>query len=381
MATRLNTTNFGYQNFYSAVLTADITSGSLTISVDTVPSPSSGILVIDPDSSTSREVILYTSKGASTVTCPSDGRGYSSSTAAAHLTGTTVIMAPIDKWFTALASGELSTDPMRTEFFANGVTSGLIWTGDSLGSTRLASMTSGVLYILGRRVTSVAVTSRTFTASKDTYVDLSDATSDGTATITYTEVANGAASPSLAANSVRIAKIVTGVSSIAAASSITQPGNDSLGNIIYPKGPIPTNLIQNPYKFSVYRNAAANTGNNSFGLITFDTKEFDTGNNYSTSTGKFVAPVDGYYQFNFGSGFTASAGFCVLALFKNGAECKRGAEWVSAGSTDTELTGSAFIQLEAADEIQVYVQSPAANALQVGSGIRNYFNGFLASAS
>lgn len=251
MATRLNPTNFGYQNFYSATLTADITSGSLTISLDTVPSPTSGILVIDPDSTTGREVILYTSKGASTITCPSDGRGYSGSTAAAHLTGTTVIMAPIDKWFTALASGELSTDPLRTELFYDYVASGMVWSGDAYASTRNASMTSGVIYINGRRLTATAISARSFTASKDTYIDASD-NGDGTVLLTYTEVSNNAASPALSANNVRIGIIVTGATNIAAAGSVNQGQEDrvlpiassvpyavtdSLGNLICPRDP------------------------------------------------------------------------------------------------------------------------------------------------
>ena len=246
MATRLNPSNFGYQNFYSTTLTSDITSGTLTIGLDTVPSPSAGILIIDPDSTTGREVILYTSKGASTVTCPSDGRGYSGSTAAAHLTGTTVIMAPIDKWFTALASGELSTDPMRTEHFRDYFASGCVWSADAAGSTRNASMTSGVAYVNGRRLTLSAISARTFTASKDTYIDVSD-NGDGTGLITYSEVANNAASPALAANNVRLAIITTGAGNIAAASNVNQGQvtattpvvssctltvNDSLGNLI-----------------------------------------------------------------------------------------------------------------------------------------------------
>lgn len=251
MATRLNPSNFGYQNFYSATLTGDITSGTLTIGLDTVPSPTSGILVIDPDSTTGREVILYTSKGASTITCPSDGRGYSGSTAAAHLTGTTVIMAPIDKWFTALASGELSSDPLRTELFFDYIASGCVWSGDAYASTRNASMTSGVMYIGGRRLTASLVSARSFTASKDTYVDASD-NGDGTVLITYTEVANNAASPALAANNVRIGVVVTGASNIANAGSINQGQTDkvlpiassvpyqvtdSLGNLICPRDP------------------------------------------------------------------------------------------------------------------------------------------------
>lgn len=252
MASRLNPTNFGYQNFYSALLTSDITSGTLTISLDTVPTPTSGILVIDPNSATNREVILYTSKGASTIVCPSDGRGYSGTSAVAHLTGTQLIMAPIDKWFTALASGELSTDPLRTELFYDYVASGCVWTGDSLGSTKNGSMTSGVIYIAGRRLTLVAVTAHVFTASKDTYIDASD-NGDGTALLTYTEVTNNAASPALASNNLRLGIVVTGASNIAAAGSINQGQEnkvlpiassvaysvtDSLGNLICSRDPL-----------------------------------------------------------------------------------------------------------------------------------------------
>ena len=248
---RLNPTNFGYQNFYSATLTGDITAGTLTIGVDTVPTPTSGILVIEPDSTTAREVILYTSKGASTITCPSDGRGFSGSTAGAHLQGSQVIMAPVDRWFTALASGELSTDPLRTEQFFDYVASGLVWTADAAGSTRNASMTSGVMYIGGRRLTLPAVTARAFTASRDTYIDVAD-NLDGTGIITYSEVTNNAASPALATNNVRIGIIVTGASNIAAAGSVNQGEltkvlpiasgvaytfTDSLGNIICPRDP------------------------------------------------------------------------------------------------------------------------------------------------
>ena len=252
MATRLNPSNFGYQNFYSSTLTGDITSGTLTIGLATVPTPSSGILIIEPDSTSNREVIVYTSKGASTITCPSDGRGYSGTSAAAHLTGSTVIMGPVDKWFIALASGELSTDPLRTELFFDYVASGMVWSGDAYGSTRNASMTSGVIYINGRRLTATAVSARSFTASKDTYVDASD-NGDGTALLTYTEVANNAASPALAANNIRIGIIVTGASNIASAGSVNQGQEnmvlpiassvpyqvtDSIGNLICPRDPL-----------------------------------------------------------------------------------------------------------------------------------------------
>lgn len=108
-------------------------------------------------------------------------------------------------------------------------------------------MTAAVIQLNGRRISITAVTGRTFTASKDTYVDVLD-NLDGTGTLVYTEVANNAASPALASNSIRIGIVVTAAGSIAAATSINQGSAaasfpvvssvayqvcDSLGNVIY----------------------------------------------------------------------------------------------------------------------------------------------------
>lgn len=127
------------------------------------------------------------------------------------------------------------------------VASGCVWTGDAYASTLLASMTAGVVYISGVRIAVSAVTARAFTASKDTYIDV-----DSTGTVTYTDNTINAASPALAAGSIRIGIIVTGASAIAAvaqinqgqetkivpiASSIPYQVTDSLGNLICPRDP------------------------------------------------------------------------------------------------------------------------------------------------
>lgn len=136
------------------------------------------------------------------------------------------------------------------------VLSGCVWTADAAGSTRLASMTSGVVVINGNPVTVAAVTSRTFTASKDVYVDVLD-NGDGTGLLVYTDNTTNAASPALASNSVRIAIVVVGATNIAASTSINQgqvgralpiassipyETTDSLGNLICPRDPNRTTL-------------------------------------------------------------------------------------------------------------------------------------------
>lgn len=131
------------------------------------------------------------------------------------------------------------------------VSSGLVWTADAPGSTKNASMTAGVVYINGRRISISAVTARTFTASDDTYIDVLD-NGDGTGTLVYTLVSNNAASPALAANSMRIGIICCGATFIPnsgsvnqgqefmilpIASSIAYAVTDSIGNLICPRDP------------------------------------------------------------------------------------------------------------------------------------------------
>lgn len=111
----------------------------------------------------------------------------------------------------------ISLETIRSELLKDFVASGCVWSGDSYGSTRAASMTAGVVYVGGKRVAVSSVSARTFTASKDTYVDV-----DNAGTLTYTEANNNAASPALAAGSLRLAIIVTGAGSIADAGSVNQ---------------------------------------------------------------------------------------------------------------------------------------------------------------
>jgi hypothetical protein len=155
-------------------------------------------------------------------------------------------------WLDVDGKGTGGAHARNPEILFDHVASGGVWSGDSYGSTRAASMTAMVCYINGRRLELAAVTARTFTASKDTYIDILD-NQDGTATIVYTEVANNAASPALASNSLRVGIIVTAAGSIAAATSVNQGQEtmlvpiassipyavtDSLGNMICPRDPL-----------------------------------------------------------------------------------------------------------------------------------------------
>lgn len=97
----------------------------------------------------------------------------------------------------------------RDESNISFVASGCVW---SITSGLTGAMTSGVIYTTdGARVAVSAITSKVFTASKDTYVDISPG-----GVVGYTEVANGAAPPSITTDYIRIAVVITSGAAITA---------------------------------------------------------------------------------------------------------------------------------------------------------------------
>jgi hypothetical protein len=101
------TPNLGFQNFFTTTLASGITASDTTIYLNSLPTPSEGYLVIEPDSSTNKEIIYYTSKGANFVTLPSvaAGRGVGGTTALSHSSGVTVQMNVVAEQFEALQDG------------------------------------------------------------------------------------------------------------------------------------------------------------------------------------------------------------------------------------------------------------------------------------
>lgn len=375
MPTQKDPTTFGYQNFYSTTLTGDITSGTLTIGLATVPTPTSGILIIEPDSTSSREVIFYTSKGASTITCPSDGRGWSGTSATSHLTGSTVIMASVDEYFEGLADGTLSTDPFRSQTIANHVVSGGVV---AQSSGLIGTFSNIVFYLNGQRYSGSSIANKTYTASKDTYVDIT-ATSGGTVSVTYTEVANGATAPALSANYLRIAKVVTNGSAI---TSVTQnPSTDGIGNTFRNIGPFSTANFSMPVRFRGYKASGSQAVTGGVATkITFTTEEYDAGANYDASNSRFTAPISGVYFLN--TIVQTLAGTTTtdnnLALYKNGSLMRKGGNLKSGVYPQHQVIG--MFPLAAGDYIEVYFINGVGGDTIEASATSNTFEGCLLAA-
>lgn len=123
-------------------------------------------------------------------------------------------IAPAD--LTASANIEQFRQDACVDFIVSGL-------GVTTSAGLIGAIASGVVYIGGIRLAPTGNPSKTFTASKDTYVDL-----DTGGGLVYTEVTNGAASPALTSGYFRLAKVVT---SGVAITSIEITGFDSLGNV------------------------------------------------------------------------------------------------------------------------------------------------------
>ena len=100
----------------------------------------------------------------------------------------------------------------------------------------------GTAYVRGYRVRKDSVTSQTYTASKDTYVDISKI-----GVFTLTAVTNNAAAPAVAANSIRLAKVVTDGDNITSVSDLRVMGPVGLGT-----GADGTQVGQLDAKFQIY---------------------------------------------------------------------------------------------------------------------------------
>lgn len=116
------------------------------------------------------------------------------------------------------------------------------------------------------------------------------------------------------------------------------------------------NILTNPFKFSVYRNAAWTSAGSAYGKVNFDTVLYDTSSNYDATTNfRFTALVAGFYHFDAGVKSNAAAGaLSGIALYKNGS-IEKSVEIENGANTTPIGPGiSADIQLAANDTIEVY---------------------------
>jgi hypothetical protein len=130
--------------------------------------------------------------------------------------------------------------------------------------------------------------------------------------------------------------------------------------------------------FSAY--AASNQTGQSSGTWTkaiFATEEFDTNNNFTSST--FTPTVAGYYQISgeldvSGTGLT----YGIISIYKNGSIYKRGSG-LSATQSEQYVTVSSLVYLNGStDYVEIYGYTTAASGIiWYSGGGSGWFNGTL----
>lgn len=137
--------------------------------------------------------------------------------------------------------------------------------------------------------------------------------------------------------------------------------------------------ISNPYKFHVYKNGAQNTGNGAYAKITFDTEVFDTNNNFDSSTNnRYVAPVNGFYNFYAAGNYANAARDYILAIYKNGVITQNLQEITGNASFNVALSGAVTLQAVATDYFEIFAYANTTTGMNSGAA-NIYFGGHLVS--
>jgi hypothetical protein len=137
-------------------------------------------------------------------------------------------------------------------------------------------------------------------------------------------------------------------------------------------------LAQGP-AFSAYQTASSTVSNATNTKLLFDTKEYDTNTNYSTSTSRFTPTVAGYYLVIASVGMSAAGGTMNMKIYKNGSAYKAGSYMGSASWAQ----GTAIVYMNGTtDYVEAYLylggSSTQATATQADA---TYFQGTLIRAA
>jgi hypothetical protein len=258
-----------------------------------------------------------------------------------------------------------SANTTRKEMLGDFVQSGCVW-GTSANLN--ASMTAGVAYINGRRLVITQITNRAFTASKDTYVDILDNLND-TYTVVYTEVANLAAEPSLAANSMRLAL----VRSTGAAISVVLTGRVKLGVSDGTGAYVmsPTNPLSMPqYSARLVTNAAQTITTTTPTVVNYGAKEYDPSSCLTLgAAAKYTVKVAGLYEVTpVLSWATNGTGGRMARIRKNGTALA-GAGTATVGAADwCFVMNSSALYCAVGDTLDITAQQNSGGNLDLNSG-------------
>jgi hypothetical protein len=117
---------------------------------------------------------------------------------------------------------------------------------------------------------------------------------------------------------------------------------------------------------------------NTWTKLQFNTEQFDTNNNYDSTTNyRFTPTVAGYYQFNFvNAQLVAGTGY--LNLYKNGSTAGGGNQFGASGNPSGSMT---LYMNGSTDYVEVYAYNSAVLSSGPSNATYVQFSGFLARAA
>ena len=126
--------------------------------------------------------------------------------------------------------------------------------------------------------------------------------------------------------------------------------------------------------FSAYRNASQSVSNSTYTKVAIDTEEFDTNNNFDSTTNyRFTPTVAGYYQINAGITYSGSVTYAEIRIYKNGSIYKGNYSQLSAGNYAQNTCSIVYCD-GSTDYIELYGYMAATTPI-FGGGGGTWFNG------
>jgi hypothetical protein len=128
--------------------------------------------------------------------------------------------------------------------------------------------------------------------------------------------------------------------------------------------------------FSVYLSANQTVSASAFTKVAFNTEEFDTNNNFDSTTNyRFTPTVAGYYQINFVLSFPTGANVCIASIYKNGSEYSRGTRVDSTAAGLSSFISALIYCNGSTDYIEAYGFSSATTFAGGATGAVCKFSG------
>ena len=99
--------------------------------------------------------------------------------------------------------------------------------------------------------------------------------------------------------------------------------------------------------------AGLTSGNVTTGTILFNNVRLNIGNHYSSSTGRFTAPISGLYEFYWGGIKNATTAVTRAVLYRNGAGVRENR--LAEGISYTNACWKMLIELNASDYVEIQI--------------------------